>query len=576
MMIILYNILHKVLLYNWSALTMTISQAWLRLLLLVLQLQAVVSAVHEVLPDSESLSGYQTLEYYQANEQMYFTSNTQLHFLPGKFFIKSLLIINNVTNFSLIGSFTDRTILSCSNRTAGVLLAYCNGINIKEIAIINCSNSFQTQYKWKPILLYFDSTETNLLISNCKNVAIENSLFFSPSSIGLAVWNTIGNSSLLNISSNLVLFAAENVKERTNFSLKKLNYIHPSPSSSGKKYVIYVIIGGHSSNVIVSFSQMVFNRFFAIFIYHETCIGINHIIVKDLLVTNLNGSDLHKAEVITIFSDKVCPDVLLRTISSPSFQFIMCQYANIFGGPGASLITIFVNKQYLMPLFYFFTFSNSTFTDIQKTAIIDTKAFTEARYDDPKLFINMINSVFKNISFTKHLIRVIGTTLSLYGHTYFTNITNIAYSLIVTSGEHILVCHYTEFSFVSSYILIDTHFIVVMKYSIVNFTSNNFTLGIHSSKFKRDGMSINYACVFQYTGMEPVTKDNYAISILHKVKKNYLIIFNNNYGRLLFNRLYATSHCEWRGVSIFIPLNPKIINLQIINYTNNTFTNKTD
>ena len=154
--------------------------------------QVSTSTVYKVWPDSDSLSGHYILEYCQDNRQVYITSNTQLHFTPGAFLIKSLLVISNVTNFSIVGSGSDDTVLTCINDTAGVVLAYSNGIGIKSIAIINCSQVFQTQHStWIPFQMYFDSKDTNLMISNCKNIIVEDSLLFSPSRIGLSICDRI-------------------------------------------------------------------------------------------------------------------------------------------------------------------------------------------------------------------------------------------------------------------------------------------------------------------------------------------------------------------------------------------------
>ena len=71
-------------------------------------------------------------------------------------------------------------------------------------------------------------------------------------------------------------------------------------------------------------------------------------------------------------------------------------------------------------------------------------------------------------------------------------------------------------------------------------------------------------CVFQYVDHGDGMKDNHTLGTLHKLKKNYLISFDKNYGEFLFSRTYATSHCDWRKDSDCLTSNPRIINSQII------------
>ena len=42
-----------------------------------------------------------TLQYYLLNTSKYFTSNTQLHFLQGNFYINDDIVIDSLHNFSL-------------------------------------------------------------------------------------------------------------------------------------------------------------------------------------------------------------------------------------------------------------------------------------------------------------------------------------------------------------------------------------------------------------------------------------------------------------------------------------------
>ena len=68
-----------------------------------------------------------TLQFYLLNISKYFTSNTQLHFLQGNFYINANIMIDSLHNFSLVGSGVNNTLIECSTPSL--------------IAIINCTNS---------------------------------------------------------------------------------------------------------------------------------------------------------------------------------------------------------------------------------------------------------------------------------------------------------------------------------------------------------------------------------------------------------------------------------------------------
>ena len=83
------------------------------LILSLLLLRIVTCTVYNVIPDDDNITcnHCHTLQYYQLNISKYFTSNTQLLFLPGLHHLHTDLIIQNVHNISLIGSTANGTTL---------------------------------------------------------------------------------------------------------------------------------------------------------------------------------------------------------------------------------------------------------------------------------------------------------------------------------------------------------------------------------------------------------------------------------------------------------------------------------
>ena len=84
------------------------------------------------------------LQHYLLNITKYFTSNTQLLFLPGLHHLHTGLIIQNVHNISLIGSTANDTtldtVIQC-NSSVGFVMANITNLTIRNAIIRNCTTN---------------------------------------------------------------------------------------------------------------------------------------------------------------------------------------------------------------------------------------------------------------------------------------------------------------------------------------------------------------------------------------------------------------------------------------------------
>ena len=101
------------------------------------------------------------LQHYLLNITKYFTSNTQLLFLPGLHHLHTDLIIQDVHNISLIGSTANGTtldtVIQC-NSSVGILMNNITNLTMKNMIIKNCmTNSRIKDFKNKmlPICVIF-------------------------------------------------------------------------------------------------------------------------------------------------------------------------------------------------------------------------------------------------------------------------------------------------------------------------------------------------------------------------------------------------------------------------------------
>ena len=130
-------------------------------------LHIATSTIYYVMPDNHYHpinDNTYTLQHYLNNTNKYFTSNTQLHFLPGQYYFNNDLIIQGVSNFSLIGNRINEvinTVINCTS-PAGIVVVGSSNIVIANIVMNECGNDYKSismtniyQYQGKHIKSLF-------------------------------------------------------------------------------------------------------------------------------------------------------------------------------------------------------------------------------------------------------------------------------------------------------------------------------------------------------------------------------------------------------------------------------------
>ena len=119
----------------------------LLLLLVAALLHTTTSTVYYVTPDNHYYpinDNTHTLRHYLNNTNKYFTSNTQLHFLPGQYYLNNDLMIQGVSNFTFIGNRINEVINTVINCTlpAGIVVVDSSNIVIANIVMNECGNYY--------------------------------------------------------------------------------------------------------------------------------------------------------------------------------------------------------------------------------------------------------------------------------------------------------------------------------------------------------------------------------------------------------------------------------------------------
>ena len=153
---------------------------------------------------------YHTLQYYLLNTSKYFTSNSQLNFLQGNFYINDDIVIDSLHNFSLVGSGVNNTLIECSTPSL-IAIINCTNTVIKNITTgSQCGNLVKTYFDTLRYIWLFTNRYLNLInymapIKTHTAIYIFNSYSTMICSVlmktyGMFIINALGNTTLTDIT----------------------------------------------------------------------------------------------------------------------------------------------------------------------------------------------------------------------------------------------------------------------------------------------------------------------------------------------------------------------------------------
>ena len=188
--------------------------------LLLLWVNTTAGSVYNITPDDHYYPNTicrrcHNLQHYLFNTTKYFTSNTQLLFLPGLHHLHTDLIIQNVHNVSLIGSTTNGTTIIQCNSSVGIVLTNITNLMVTNIAVQNC---FGNEYN-----------NATVLIKQCTNVQLRHVVIEeNNNSYGVVGINIMGDSHFSYIASNVFsIHYVETKVDMENHSLI-VDHYHPN------------------------------------------------------------------------------------------------------------------------------------------------------------------------------------------------------------------------------------------------------------------------------------------------------------------------------------------------------------
>ena len=147
-----------------------------------------------------------TLSHYLNHTDKYFTSNSQLCFLPGKHILSADLILKNISNFTLTG--INFTIIHCISHVS-VMVVNVTNFKFENIKLVNCGKSQETflYSDFKQMIEIMidnhinDEHSTAILLYNCTSVVIKNTnMLVDKYSTGLLAVNVMNITEITNVN----------------------------------------------------------------------------------------------------------------------------------------------------------------------------------------------------------------------------------------------------------------------------------------------------------------------------------------------------------------------------------------
>ena len=483
------------------------------------------------------------LQHYLLNITKYFTSNTQLLFLPGLHHLHTDLIIQNVHNISLIGSTAngttlDTVIIQC-NSLAGIVMSNITDLSMANLMIENChiDNNFLNT----TLQIFIGNGMT---FSHCYNVQLQNITVWRSDHLyrtTIVAINVLGHSSFINVTSHglAIEYNEENVDNIYNKLLIE-NYQIPSTPNIylGIPIIIYLyqktykielevyntrFVALNTANILLKVSQT--SNEFGNFIHFHHCIveKFNNIgMLKLFHFVSMHHHYLHKRNHQITFTN------CIFRYNRLSALFIV--YASKVNMKLAGCIFKYNQLQFELIIINLLSEKNSMI---------------------------IVNTSFYAITSKSSLLDISDALIHLEGPVKFNKLR--ADRIFNTFSASVIITYHNYIEFSQNVVSFTDHtyYIIVQENTLINMTNNIYSAleqdNLHH--YKTHAISeFTAPCYYQYTA-----KGQNFDKITGKL--NFSIVFHHD----ISISTLRTAHCRWLPGSAFNSTKPLDINTRLIN-----------
>ena len=561
-----------------------------------------------------------TLQYYLLNTSKYFTSNTQLHFLQGNFYINDDIVIDSLHNFSLVGSGVNNTLIECSTPSL-IVIINCTNTVIKNITTgSQCGNLVKRNYNLFYIRGLARLTKvknytaplkmhTTIYIFNSYSTVVQSVLMQAH---GMFIINGLGNTTLTDIvlhncDLGILFFDYKfaTVQNNNNHILRIVNFKYHEEflkQTTVAKRLRYTIMVEFSNkyNTQVCIEDTVFQ-----FLERIELIGISFLICNEdiLLVTIkrcqfLNNSGVSQGSgMITVLYLYLEHDNIDSRSFLSNIYTVQILDSNFINNTAYQEPAVVINLDLFFPYdkTSHFIMSNCIFKMNSNFLIIKTFSFFDAASEgifsqyfaqcpislfakvelvESWIFlpytITVHNSVFIQTGSGKDMPAIYcnSVALNLNGPLVFKNFKSKTDSIIVVKETNVTIHGYVEFfnnSAVSLLSQIEINSVQFKENLILNISTNKFYAEIFSTYWTKNAFNISvflqnpyFMCLFQYIS----DRGNLDHQFLTGEPINFSVNIHKTEARSLSN-LHVT-HCKWQPNSAFKTTDPLFVNQHFI------------
>ena len=568
---------------------------YLLLLITASLLHTTSSTVYYVIPDDHYTTNNNTytLQHYLNNTNKYFTSHTQLHFLPGQYYLNTDLIIQHVSNLSLIGNRTNEVINSVIKCTspAGIVVVGSSNIVITNFVMNECGSNFNDSVIQRDIFMNNYQCRLSLLVLYSLTVTCNyfHSIWQYNSS-GILFENGLGDTTLSNLISTYLTVrygTSNNLMTNTTMATSTI-YIDNFEAYNKIKHTYAVDIQQYQSNasVAVTLLNTKFKTELAIIIRCVGSLGHTTVTIDNCSFSSGEVTEYYPSQLNDLYNydsnnvmgygcNDYTDDAIIHYDSmvysyfinhkTPTktniIQFINCSFININNSDIRKLIDfsqscINADAKYLIISITNVLFYNNYY--VQPISIV---------HIDNQFQNNFVSVFIKNVTV---LSNVNGDIDAVIAHVVTLYIENVKFilntcneissdigSIIVAKSSYVQFSGYNEFSYNSAYLAIASSVVHLQEDSVLNFTSNTFDTIIYTDQPAIDDINM---CAIQYISK----RGNLDYEFQQGHKLNYNIIFTNNSINYVEISSYDLMHCAWDSSSAFVNSIPFQVNQRFI------------
>ena len=489
------------------------------------------------------------IQHYLLNTTKYFTSNTQLLFLPGLHHLHTDLIIQNVHNISLIGCTTNGTtpdtVIHC-NSSVGIVMTNITNLTVTNITIRSCLGN--------------EYNNATVLIKKCTNVQLRHVVIEeSHNSYGIVGINILGDSHFSYITNNAIIITYDDITA-TVINVKNHNFFidhyHVNDIDSNFTSILNFTFLQHNYTVKVrlvnssmqdlDYKGKILSIYFnnknhgkSIFIIKSCNFANNHIHSNLLYIASY---DMQHGNAVWLEDSTICNNQF--SANQEKFRFI-----EVKDGPDINVVNCSFDHNY-----------NGEILRVIRTKILQ------------KLInVTIANTVFSANTgiLGRDFIALDAVRLHLRGPVIFSNISNCR-SVINLRISNITLYNYIEFVSVTTKSIIyhipdhpNMYFNVFIventKVIVTHSRYDQFAIS-RSQRMQHD----YHPCYFQYLSDRQL--DGFYNS------GNYSVIFESNFeNSAILSAAYINLpliHCSWLAQTAFTSSMPLEVNSNYIKYIN--------